>query len=64
MLTDITGTLLIPGNLGRDCPGNGENPDVECCCEECDYMVCCIEAHWYDRCCDCLNRDCLRYTKE
>lgn len=38
----------IPGNNGRDCPLNGEHFDdngklIECCCDECDYMMCCID---------------------
>lgn len=49
MLIDITGTILIPGNGGSDCPGNGSHYDangrlIECCCDECDYMICCIGA--------------------
>ncbi|MCL2299194.1 MAG: hypothetical protein FWC27_03495 [Firmicutes bacterium] len=27
--------ILIPGNEGRDCPGNWEE------CDECDYLMCC-----------------------
>lgn len=50
-ITGITGTVLIPGNGGRDCPGNGLHRDeqgemIECCCEECDYLLCCVE--WRD----------------
>ncbi len=33
MIIDITGIELIPGNHGKDCPGNGENGN-ECCCDE------------------------------
>ena len=36
MIVDITGIILLPGNGGLDCLGNGENG--ECCCEECDYI--------------------------
>ncbi len=43
MILDITGTMLVPGNLGRDCPGNGEDGQAECCCDECDYMLCCTD---------------------
>ncbi len=39
MIIDITGTILIPGNEGKDCPGNGFH-EAECCCNECDYMMC------------------------
>lgn len=42
MITDITGITLIPGNLGKDCAWNGERNGIECCCEECDYLVCCM----------------------
>ena len=41
MIVDITGIILIPGNGGKDCPGNGETGD--CCCDECDYMMCCFD---------------------
>ena len=42
MIIDVTGTILIPGNCGSDCPGcSGWN----CCCDECDYMLCCLETH-------------------
>ena len=38
---------LIPGNRGKDCPGNGSHFDkygnlIECCCDECDFMLCCF----------------------
>ena len=41
LIIDVTGVTLIPGNQGKDCPGNGTNPAIECCCDECDYMLCC-----------------------
>lgn len=40
MIVDITGVVLLPGNNGEDCPGNGLSG--ECCCDECDYMLCCF----------------------
>lgn len=43
MITDATGITLIPGNKGMDCPGNGKNAGLNCCCNECDYMMCCLE---------------------
>lgn len=43
MLLDVTGTPLVPGNEGKDCPGNGTDPRYECCCDECDYMLDCFE---------------------
>ena len=55
MIIDITGTELIPGNHGEDCPGNGEHLDengnrIECCCDECSYMKCCLESHREELC--------------
>ena len=48
MIIDVTGIELIPGNLGADCPGNGEHINengelIECCCDECDYLLDCLE---------------------
>ena len=50
MMIDITGTKLVPGNGGKDCPGNGEHYDetgqcIECCCDECDYFLDCMESY-------------------
>lgn len=42
-IIDVTGTPLIPGKQGRDCPGNGEHPEYECCCDECEYYLYCFE---------------------
>lgn len=63
MIIDITGTILIPGNLGKDCPGNGETKDkngnlIECCCDECDYMLCCLETHDKKSCETCDDTEC------
>ncbi len=46
MIIDVTGTILTPGNEGKDCFGNGEHIDefgnlIECCCDECDYYLDC-----------------------
>ena len=40
MIVDVTGTVLLPGNQGKDCLGNGSNPSIECCCDECEYIQC------------------------
>jgi len=45
-MTDITGTVLHPGNWGVNCMGNGtvyneQGELIECCCDECDYLRCC-----------------------
>lgn len=63
MIIDITGTQLIPGNFGKDCPGNGEHFDaegnlIECCCDECDYMICCFENANGDKCRYCRDTYC------
>ena len=47
MIIDVTGIILTPGNNGKDCEGNGEHRGsfgnlIECCCEECDYYLCCF----------------------
>lgn len=60
MITDVTGIVLIPGNMGRDCPGNGNNADIECCCDECDYFLCCLDAHCDEECKVCSERACPR----
>ena len=65
MILDVTGVELVPGNFGQECPGNGEHMDIECCCEECDYMRCCITESWHMHCAICLDGDCPRHqTKE
>lgn len=70
MIIDITGTELTPGNNFKDCLGNGENYDengilIECCCDECDYYICCLandwEAYYDDRCVICDKKECPRY---
>lgn len=63
MIVDVTGIELVPGNLGQDCPGNGPHRDntgnlLECCCDECDYLLCCMEEHDPAACTDCEDRDC------
>ena len=60
MIIDITGTILIPGNGGQDCPGNGLHPSIECCCDECDYMICCFSPHLSAPCEECTDPDCPR----
>ena len=63
MIIDITGTTLTPGNLGKDCRGNGEHPGFECCCNECDYMQCCLETHDHAQCLTCNDSDCPHSPK-
>ena len=40
-IIDVTGAELHPGDPER-CQGNGEHPDFECCCDECDYLQQCF----------------------
>ena len=58
LIVDITGTILIPGNQGNDCPGNGTNPEIECCCDGCDYMLCCLFDYYPSHCSACKDMDC------
>ncbi len=41
-IIDITGAPLTPSRQGRRCLGNGEHPEYECCCDECDYYLKCF----------------------
>ncbi|MBP3447951.1 MAG: hypothetical protein J6K51_02890 [Clostridia bacterium] len=59
MIIDITEIELIPGNGGKDCPGNGENGN-ECCCDECNYMCCCFELREKHDCNECVLLKCPR----
>ncbi|MBQ4612711.1 MAG: hypothetical protein IJB26_04105 [Clostridia bacterium] len=57
MIIDVTGTVLTPGNEGKDCLGNGLHFDkngarIECCCDECDYAVCCYDPSLWDVPCE------------
>lgn len=69
MIVDVTGIILFPGNSGADCPGNGEHRDesgdiIECCCDECDYLMCCFgdnNAFMYVQCDD---PDCPRSNQQ
>ena len=42
MIDPGTGIELSPARGGVGCKGNGENPDYECCCDECDYYLLCF----------------------
>ena len=46
-IIDVTGIKLTPGNEGKNCLGNGKHYDendnlIECCCDECDYIIKCL----------------------
>ena len=65
MISDITETILSPGNGGADCQGNGEYFDdqgnhIECCCDACDYLLCCISKFDINACKNCTDKDCTK----
>lgn len=69
MIIDVTGIELNPGNYGRNCKGNGSTTDefgnlLECCCDECDYMMCCIDKE--NDCQNCTDEYCpnVKYKKK
>ena len=69
MIIDVTGIELKPGNDGVDCLGNGKHIDkngdyIECCCDECDYMLCCLKTHQEQICKTCTDNQCPHSTKE
>lgn len=42
LIDPSTGIELCPSFHGDECPGNGEHPGLECCCDECDYYLFCF----------------------
>jgi len=58
MIVDVTGIELNPGNHGDDCIGNGLNKDLECCCDECDYLLCCASEDFLSSCVTCKELSC------
>ena len=65
IIVDITGIVLTPGNNGNDCQGNGEHYDeagnlIECCCDECSYLLCCNDENFELSCAQCHCYDCPR----
>lgn len=58
MLYTITDIQIHPGNMGKDCLGNGQHPGIECACDECDYLMCCSEEHKPSDCNGCKTLDC------
>lgn len=41
IIDEFTGAELQPGDPER-CQGNGEHPDFECCCENCNWYLACF----------------------
>ena len=63
MIIDDSGIELIPGNNGINCPGNGSHYNkfgklIECCCDECDYLICCTYYNDMEECKKCTDADC------
>ena len=63
MIIDVTGIPLVPGNCGKDCPGSWEYARLNCCCDECDYMMCCLETHDPMECVTCDDKECPHSPK-
>ncbi len=66
---DITGVILTPGNCGKDCRGNGKHTtifgeEIECCCDECAYMMDCLFNPSYDKCSKCREEDCPYFNAD
>ena len=58
MIIDITGIELVPGNCGQNCLGNGLHEGHECCCDECNYTMCCLPSHTEEECLTCKDNRC------
>jgi len=53
---------IIPGNNGKNCPANGKDPLIECGCDECDYLMCCIGTSSQECTKKCEDKNCPRKT--
>lgn len=65
MFIDVTGIELTPGNNGLDCLGDGQHKDedgnvIECCCDECNFLMCCLSEHTQEECISCKEEECPR----
>ena len=61
MIIDVTGIVLTPKS--EHCLGDGRHFDengllIECCCDECDYLMCCTGIFLTMQCEDCKDADC------
>lgn len=68
MIMDITGIELTTGDNGEKCKGNGkyideEGKEIECCCDECDYMQCCFGEITKEICKKCTDKNCPNALK-
>ena len=51
MFIDVTGIELTPGNNGNV---------IECCCDECNFLMCCLPEHTQEECISCKEEECPR----
>ena len=61
MIIDVTGTVLTPKS--EHCLGDGRHFDengmpIECCCDECNYLMCCTGVFLTVKCEECADEDC------
>ncbi|MBQ2825067.1 MAG: hypothetical protein IJF19_02220 [Clostridia bacterium] len=66
MIIDITGIELTPANFGQNCKGNGKHRDaqgnlIECCCDECNYLMCCTSEK--ADCQNCTDTNCPLFRR-
>ncbi len=47
-IIDVTGIPLTPSRQGKRCLENGENPQYECCCDECGYYLYCFPQYDFE----------------
>ena len=45
--------ILTPSHHGEQCRHNGENPDYEIACDECDFFLKCFPEWKMDECWEC-----------
>ena len=64
MIIDAANVELMPGNYGKDCLGNGMHEALTCCCDECDYLFCCVSEDFPDVCAACEDTNCPRKNNE
>ena len=64
MIVNENQIVLLPGNEGKDCLGNGthtdKNGEMVCLCDECDYMLCCFPEYGGEVCENCPEENCMR----
>ena len=63
-----SGYKLTPGNNGESCICNGKSKNIfgrkiESCCDECDYLMCCLPEEYAKSCENCSDGSCPRCGK-